>query len=87
MYEDNTSKFVAVDVQELSATARGRKVYNAIQSSNAEEFRSKRGRKIFFVRVDTFEKIKAQMGFEVEEGFDGTYQCVMPTEPHESMVV
>jgi hypothetical protein len=71
------SRVVAIDVHDVLGNAkgdvkRGEKVINALLSSKGMLYKTARGRYAIQIRPEVFEKLKAQLRIDVEEGFDGT---------------
>jgi hypothetical protein len=70
--KDTESRVVAIDVEDVVKTPRGVKVYNALLASKGKLYRTARGRLAIQLRPEIFEKLKAQLKIDVEDGFDGT---------------
>jgi hypothetical protein len=74
--KDTESRVIALDVQDIFTTKRGVKVCNALLSSKGVLYQTKRGRMAIQVRPEIFEKLKAQLKIDVEDGFDGTKNII-----------
>jgi hypothetical protein len=70
--KDTESRIVAIDVEEIVSLPRGAKVYNALLASKGKLYRTARGRLAIQIRPEIFEKLKAQLKIDVEDGLDGT---------------
>jgi len=61
----------ALDVTDIYASSKGKRIINAIYASTGQLVVSKRGRHIMLIRADVADKLREQMGFSLAYGDDG----------------
>jgi hypothetical protein len=75
---------IALDLSELPANRRGQKILSTLRASNGEEIMTKRGHHAVLIRLETFEKLRRQLGIYLEEGLDGLHLLRVGNEPQKT---
>lgn len=77
---------IALDISELPTNKRGQKVMSTLRASNCEEIKTARGHLAVLIKLETFEKLRRQLGLSLEEGLDGLHLLRVGAEPQKTGV-